>query len=404
VGSIDKYFRSIELVQAILVTAFWYRPPKDQAQVAIIQLSNLAISIAEEIGIDKSDCALTIAVSDSVEEVSAGDAWRTWNLCYLLSASMATCMRIPHKISWNRDHDTKLTGLEYGRDSLSTDGLLCQFVRAERLCEQISLQVGLADFDTVLEVTDQVTMRRIQNLIADWKTQIPSSLSCPSLKFYEYVAFMFLHECVLQTPTNKQSFAGPYVAERLSLTDFPAPVVTPDHILSLYGLRDACHAVLNAIMAFEVVTIMSLPSLIFTVRAIYAQWLLVKLYVAATASGSTYGAFIDAQSLEIELYLDRMIAVSEKLSALDEECITGKMFASGRRLKEWLGNYRALQAEETLFSKLSSGASTDLLLESNSYANPKINDWSAYDLDGNIVGAQYGLGDLFGGHTFELQS
>jgi hypothetical protein len=396
--------RSVELVQAILITAFWYRPPKGQAQIAIIQLSELAITVAQDIGIDKSDCPLTIAASNTTAEVSSADAWRTWNLCYLLSAGMATCMRIPHKISWNRDHDTKLTGLEYGRDSLDTDRLLCQFVRAERLCEQISLQAGLADFDTVLEVTDQVTMRRIQNLITDWKTQIPASLSCPSLKFYEHVAVMFLHECVLQTSTNKQSFAGPYVAERLSLTDFPAPVVTPDHILSLYGLRDACHAVLDGIMAFEIETIMSLPTLIFTARAIYAQWLLIKLYVAATASGNTYGAFIDAQSLEIEQYLDRMIGVSEKLIALDEECIAGKMFSSGRRLKEWLGNYNRLQAEDALFAKLSSAASTELLLENNPYASPESNDWSAYDLNENAVGAEYGLGNLFGGHDFELQS
>lgn len=45
-------------------------------------------------------------------------------------------MRISPKIPWSNELEMKLASLEYGPDALSTDSLLCQLVRAERLCQQ----------------------------------------------------------------------------------------------------------------------------------------------------------------------------------------------------------------------------------------------------------------------------
>lgn len=45
-------------------------------------------------------------------------------------------MRISPKILWSDELEMKLASLEYGPDALNTDSLLCQLVRAERLCQQ----------------------------------------------------------------------------------------------------------------------------------------------------------------------------------------------------------------------------------------------------------------------------
>lgn len=251
--------RTVELVQAILIASFWYRPPKNQIHIAIDRHLNLAVSIAEELGISSSESALSIASADQGESISSSDAWRTWSLCYLLSAGLSSCLRISPKVLWNSDLEMKLSSLEYSRDLVKTDILLCQFVRAERLCQQIIMEAGYNGSGLILDVTDDTRMRWMQNLITDRKAQVFSSLKCPSLTLYNDFATLFLHECILHTPTNDRSFAAPYVAERLSMADFPAPIVTSHHINSLYTLRDTWSAFSHNTFSFPFIKALRAP-------------------------------------------------------------------------------------------------------------------------------------------------
>ncbi|KAL5317974.1 hypothetical protein ACEPPN_015078 [Leptodophora sp. 'Broadleaf-Isolate-01'] len=305
------------------VTAIAARPAAPDEIAKQEKNLKVAIEFANELSISNSEWALGIASFESNDKINSVDAWRTLNLCYLLSSSLGSCMRFPPKIEWNVDMEMKLSSLEYGRDSLSTDGLLCPFVRAERLCEQISMEAGYSTTNSILQA-DHVKTRHIQNLIIDWRAQLFSSNSPPALRMYENIATAYLYECILHTPTNKRSFVGPYVAERLSLTDFSAPAVTPDHIPFLYSLRDACHTALNAVIALDFRDIAYAPIVTFTAKAFYAQWLLIiKLYVAVTA-GNIYGAFISAESLQIEHYLHKISEIGHNICAIDPEHVGGK--------------------------------------------------------------------------------
>lgn len=210
------------------------------------------------------------------------------------------------------------------------------------------------------------------------------------------IATLYLYECILHTPTNKRSFAAPYVAERLSLTDFPAPVVTPDHIPFLYGLRDACHTALNAVLALDYRDIAFAPIVTFAAKAFYAQWLLIKLYVACTASGNTYGAFIDPQSLQVDHYLCRVSEVGDRICAMDAEHMGGKgLQMSTRKIREWVFNCDALRAEESL--KSFSAAETMAMVAPSGGVQFGLEgelDWNAVDYE--IPGLEYGLEELFG--------
>ncbi|KAG4436092.1 hypothetical protein IFR05_008412 [Cadophora sp. M221] len=390
-NEIAKQKKSIEVLQAILMISFWYRPPKNQVHVAIDRNLNMAIEFANELGISNSECALGIASFEPNDKINSADAWRTWNLCYLLSSSLGSCMRFPPKILWNVDMEMKLSSLEYGRDSLSIDGLLCQFVRAERLCEQIAIEAGYSTTGPTFQVTDQVKIRLIQNLIIDRKAQLFSSNSTPALRMYENIATLYLYECILHTPTNKLSFAAPYVAERLSLTDFPAPVVTPDHIPFLYGLRDACHTALSAVIELGFRDIAYAPIVTFTAKAFYAQWLLIKLYVAVTASGNTYGAFISAESLQIEHYLHKISEIGDRICKIDPEHMGGKgLQQSTRKIKEWVSNCDFLRAEDSL-----KNLSAPPFLPSGQVEFEPVDgaDWNSFDQ--GLDGFEFGLDDLF---------
>ncbi|KAH7305126.1 hypothetical protein BKA65DRAFT_202429 [Rhexocercosporidium sp. MPI-PUGE-AT-0058] len=388
---IAKGEKSLEVLQALLMISFWYRPPRNQVHVAIDRNLNAAIELAEELGLSKSESALGIAACEPNDKINSADAWRTWNLCYLLASSLGSCMRFPPKIEWNVDMEMKLSSLEYGRDAVPTDGLLCQFVRAERLCERIAVEAGYSTADTTLQVTDHAKIRNIQNLIIDRKAQLFSSNSTPALRMYENIATLYLYECILHTPTNKRSFAAPYVAERLSLTDFPAPIVTPDHIPFLYGLRDACHTALNAIIGLDFRDIAFAPMVTFTAKIFYAQWLLIKLYVAVTGPGNTYGAFISAESLQIEHYLEKISGIGDKICAIDPEHMGGKgLQQSTKKIREWVFNCDFLRAEESL-----KNLASPVVLPSGyvDFAPVDDVDWSSFSH--SVDAFECGLEDLF---------
>lgn len=246
------------------------------------------------------------------------------------------------------------------------------------------MEAGYTGSGVMLQVTDYAKIQRMQNLVRERKAQLFSSIISPSLKLYEHVATMFIHECVLHTPTNSLSFAAPYISERLSLTDFPAPIVTESLVSTLYALRTNCHAVLDTFLTFEITIISSSPLIIFTAKAFYSMWLLVKLHIAITSTGNTYGSFMDADSLECEGYLERLATIGDTIGAVDSTFMTGQMLRSSRRLQEWIQNYDTLRAEENTVlapsvnlenSNLLSGYPGTLLWESS---NP--GSWS-YDID-----------------------
>lgn len=381
------------MIQALQVAAFWYRPPRNYIQIPLGFLAQQALSISVDIGLDKLNSPMSSSLQLIGQNISPTDAWRTYFLNFLLCASLGVCMRTHHQVFWNEQDDSKLVTLEYaneypshyikGTGGLDSDKLLSQFVRAERLCDQIASDAGFYDFKSVSEVSD---MHHSVNHITDWKAQIPPSWLRDNLvlQIYEQISIVFLHECILHTPTNKQSFAAPYVSERLSVTDFPAPIALHVHATLLHALKDAIHTILNLFTSFDVKELMFIPTLLNS-RAAYAQWILVKLYVATTAKGNTYGALIDAQSLEVEHYLGKMIQAGQRFTDVDVGCATGHVVMVSKRLKDWVSNYKASHVYQGNFT---SNFSDLIPLDSKNI------DWTQFPLANDSF--QYGLDELFG--------
>jgi hypothetical protein len=65
-----------------------------------------------------------------------------------------------------------------------------------------------------------------------------------------------------------------------------------------------------------------------------------KLYIATTAPGNTYGAFLSTESLEVEEYINKMMELGERVRRVDPGCGSLKMLEASVRLKEWVENYK----------------------------------------------------------------
>lgn len=133
-----------------------------------------------------------------------------------------------------------------------------------------------------------------RNLILNFRITIPNHLRTPSISFWEHLATAYLHEPLLHTATNKDSFAAPFVAEHLSVSDFPAPVdVTQDHITALFELTTSVQAMIDIYASHDADTLTAMPGFLHSSRAAYALFILAKIYVATAALGNTLGAVLD---------------------------------------------------------------------------------------------------------------
>lgn len=385
--------KTLELVQAIQVTVLWYRAPKNHAHVAAFQLIQLACSVAEEIGLGGPQGAEPFGLGSPTEKViNSSDGWRTWFVCHLLSSSMSNFVRRPASLSWTEYEDFGCQMLAYSEYGVYSDKLLYQFVRAERLCERIVMDMNLCDLEIVMDVSDpvtQLTMQTHRNNIIDWKAQIPPGLNLPTVTFWEYVAILYLHETVLHTPSNKNSFSAPYLAERLSVTDFPTPFVTPEHITSIYALKTTCHQLLDLYAAFNLPALLALPSWLFAARVAYTEYILVKLYIATTGTGNTFGTYLDPESLLVEMYLDKMVGLGEMVKQADERCASARILQAAARMKEWVLNFKATTLGQMSNAQMSSSHS----LAPSSTGEQIPSEWSNIGLSDDAF--DFGLDDFF---------
>ncbi|KAK4546802.1 hypothetical protein LTR36_001534 [Oleoguttula mirabilis] len=325
--------QTLELVQAIQMVCLWYRAPKHHKHLAVWQLIEASADIASQ----------TMARRD--EDSDRLGSYRAWLMCYLLSHVASVYLRESNANVWTAYHEECTNMLVYSAESPPGDILLAQYVRAEHLCEQIVSQLQLNDSEIVLDICSpavKTKMQALRNGIIDWQASIPASLRIPSLLFWQHVATIHLHEYVLYTATNKQSFAAPYVVERLSVTDFPAPaVLQPEHVASLLALKTACHALLDLFSAFDSKTLLALPTLLYIPRAAYALYLLIKMYIACCAVGNTYGAVIGVAELRVDAYLEEAVDVAVRLTAVVNHGAPAAMRMGTVRTREWFENYKA---------------------------------------------------------------
>lgn len=157
-------------------------------------------------------------------------------------------------------------------------------------------------------------------------------------------ALITLNEPVLHTATNKSSFSAPYM-NKVGASDYANPVVTIYHVAALYTLKDACHALLDSAFAAGPDALLAVSSLFCTPRVIYALFILLKLYVAVTAPGNTYGAVLDRSELKLDHYSSRLEELGGAMMEVDDDTFTSKIVASAPKFREWFLSFTDIVAQ-----------------------------------------------------------
>lgn len=265
---------------------------------------------------------------------------------YAATSAIATIIRDVDSNPWTPFHDECLSLIRDSPEASSTDLLFCKLVVAERLCHHIASRSGLCGQSLSVPLQQdsmQVRSTELRLEIEKWsKGSVPQSI----FTFYRHIAVMYLNESVLHTPSNKWTFGAPFVPERIAPGDFAAPAVTVDHIGSLYAIKDSCHAALDAAISLDPATDLSLVPVSFHPRVLYAIFILVKLYVAVTAPGNTYGTVLSKSELRLEEYFDILKSTTSTLSAgHGPASFSGMILTASAWLEHWFIGYKAIAEE-----------------------------------------------------------
>jgi hypothetical protein len=340
--------RSIELVQALLIAAFWSKTSRKGQQGSCYQLIQLATDMAIDLGIAGPGLIPSpVAYFDIHEDPTSLEARRTWLACFvaLLTSSISTRRSIA--VPWDSHHDECLMDLET-RGDLS-DILLCQIVRIMRLIEEVSSLMCLCQSAIFMDGNDYNTHATIDHLRAKidaWAAQIPHSLaSSQTLKVWYHVAMIHLHEVVLHTPTNTASFTAPFLPHRIVAKDYPQPVqAIPALQTALKTLVQHCHAAIDTVTAMDPALVLSLPSFCFAPSVLYSLFVLVNMLVVSTDPSNTYGRYLARGECRIEEYDAKLRYLTVQMKVLDPtmSCYTTVLFNATSWLGQWYNDYIAI--------------------------------------------------------------
>lgn len=336
--------RSLELVQALLIAGFWFRVRPGLRHATMCQLLHLATNDAIDLGIAGPQALRSAAAGPiKMSNTTSLCARRTWLACFVAKASLSTVTRRPDAVCWTPYHDECIMHLTTSSEALPTDPLLCQLASAEKLLYQIVTCTGLCDPSSIWDPNtsdSKLTVSSLRQEIAQWS--ITGGLSNPILKFYLHIAMAYLNEPILHTATNKLSFAVPPLPNNLQPEDYAAMPVTVERFAALYALRDALHGALDVALELDTNTLLGVTSLSYIPRILYSLFVLLKLYIAVSAPGNTYGAVLDKSELRLESYFARMKPVAKSLHEANESSFNSKIFGAYVYFETWFNDYKTI--------------------------------------------------------------
>ncbi|KAF1965703.1 hypothetical protein BU23DRAFT_626947 [Bimuria novae-zelandiae CBS 107.79] len=344
---ISRGQRSLEIVQALLVAAFWNKTTR-RGGASCYQLIQLAADMAIDIGIAGFSLQPSpVAYFDQHEDTTSAEARRTWLACFVALSSSSKSLRRPNVFPWNLHHQECLLYLESRGEP--SDLLLCQIVRIKQLTQEISEQLGLFHLATFVDGNDHSThtvIKTMKNNVEAWAAQIPPILtSSQTLQVWYHVTMVHIHEVALHTPTNKPSFVPPFIPGRIPVKYIPKPanIIFPLRT-ALEALVYHCHGVINTVTEMDPALVLNLPSFSFSPNIVYTLFVLVTTMVAATDPANAYGQCLPKDCFRIEECSVKLRGLAAGMKSLDPtlSCWTTRMVDATSWLEEWYKDYTAI--------------------------------------------------------------
>lgn len=310
--------KSLELVQAMIVTSIWYFPPGKYAQLKFYEYIHMAATMALDIGLGKNPKpsrnrrGVTSDTENGMSEVldeTELEKRRTFLVCYLISTAVSISMRRPNMLRWNSWIGDCLESLEQHPQASKHDHLLSAWVRILKITEEVGTSFAFDEPSNMADLSEprvQLTMTALQKSAEAWRRDlIPEVFDNDALKLQYFHTQLYIHEIALNDDHPPEDFQPPFALPKV-LSIHIDPRASNSYINAISVNIASAQSLLDILLTMDVEALRALPIYNY-VRMSYALITLIKLYISSKSSNSKIGAVLDPASLKVGFYLKSMI-------------------------------------------------------------------------------------------------
>jgi len=371
--SVVQSEKSVELVQALLVSAVWYLPPNKFGQLKYYEYIHMAATMAADIGITTRPSKLNRSRFAAKNDMSAGSKhpsedfanpdlsmsvrasqWsegtgniecrRAFLSCYAICVGVSLSLRRPAMMRVTSYTRECVDYLENSPHAAPGDHLLVAWIRLWMIGEEIATALSYddpGDTASLLETTTQLMVTAFEKKLTEWKHRYADTEFTPCLKIMYSTLRLFLHELALHIDHSPEDFKAPYqmgVIHPCGDREIPIkPVVgaIADLIKSSHDLIDAFVGMGAEVARFQ-------PIFIF-VRVSFAAFVLAKLCLSAYSPESRLANVIERESLHAEPYVDRLILFVQEVVGPRGRHVPSLFLALLFKLRQWCTHPELIQ-------------------------------------------------------------
>lgn len=181
--------KSIEIIQALIVSTLWYWPPEHFEELKFYQLVHMSAVMAIDIGIGRKGKQKSRILTNPPglwrdhpwkrnppPDPDSIEARRAWLACYFMCAATSMGLRRPNLLRWTPYMADCLSVLEKSPDAAPSDKFFCQWVRSQQIAEQVGEQFSMDDTDAVISIADpkvQYALKGFERDLEHWSNQVP---------------------------------------------------------------------------------------------------------------------------------------------------------------------------------------------------------------------------------------
>ncbi|KAK2781655.1 hypothetical protein FQN53_000446 [Emmonsiellopsis sp. PD_33] len=314
--TIVKGTKSLELVQAIVISTIWYLPPDHYEELKFFQLIHIAAVMGMDLGMNRRTKTKSKSMGMWREimgkkaimlDPDAPETRRAWLGCYFMSVNISMSLRRPLLTRWQPYMDECLEILETSPDALPSDKAIIQWVKLAHIGEEIGFQFSMDDPATNVSITDpkiQYALKGFEGRLDEWRQEVPPDCYTPIMRHYELIINVYMHEIGMHADHNIDDFKPPFVTSLN--TETSADFSTAAHVDAMTCCLTSIHKAYDIFTSIPYITIQCLPT-IHMVRTAYASVALIKLFTTTSAPSSRLGQVFNPADFKVEYYLDRVI-------------------------------------------------------------------------------------------------
>jgi hypothetical protein len=194
--------KSVQAIQALIVTVTYYSPSKTPGQLQIYQWVNMAASMALELGLTskpRTHEQLPKRAIRSLQKISSPEELlehcRTILLLYIISAGFSMRLKRPNILLFNSWMEECFSILE--KSKLLDDKRIVAWLKLQRIADEANTAFGFDDASTSFSLSElrmQIILRIFDRRMQDWRKAIPDEVMTLNLQLEYYADMLSMWE------------------------------------------------------------------------------------------------------------------------------------------------------------------------------------------------------------------